>query len=163
MRARRARGVRAAVADAITDAGRYGQKNGKGYYRYDEADKRKPIPDPDVEKIIVEASEKLGIKRRQISQEEIIQRLNYPMINEGAKILEEGIAQRPGDIDVIWVYGYGWPAWRGGPMHHADQVGLKTIRDWLAEQARKSGDASLNPAPVLDRLAREGRGFASAS
>ncbi|MBL8690954.1 MAG: enoyl-CoA hydratase/isomerase family protein [Rhodospirillaceae bacterium] len=163
MRARRARGVRAAVADAITDAGRYGQKNGKGYYRYDEADKRKPIPDPDVEKIIVEASEKLGIKRRQISQEEIIQRLNYPMINEGAKILEEGIAQRPSDIDVIWVYGYGWPAWRGGPMHHADQMGLKTIRDWLAEQARKSGDASLNPAPVLDRLAREGRGFASAS
>ena len=163
MRARRARGVRAAVADAITDAGRYGQKNGKGYYRYDEADKRKPIPDPEVEKIIVEASEKLGIKRRAIGQEEIIQRLNYPMINEGAKILEEGIAQRPGDIDVIWVYGYGWPAWRGGPMHHADQVGLKTIRDWLAEQARKSGDASLSPAPVLDRLAREGRGFASAS
>jgi 3-hydroxyacyl-CoA dehydrogenase len=162
MRARRARGVRAAVADAITDAGRYGQKNGKGYYRYDETDRRKPIPDPDVEKIIVEASEKLGIKRRSISQEEIIQRLNYPMINEGAKILEEGIAQRPGDIDVIWVYGYGWPAWRGGPMFHADQVGLKKIRDWLAEQARKSGDASLNPAPVLDRLAREGRGFGSA-
>ncbi len=163
MRARRARGVRAAVADAITDAGRYGQKNGKGYYRYDEADKRKPIPDPEVEKIIVEASNKLGIKRRQISQEEIIQRLNYPMINEGAKILEEGIAQRPSDIDVIWVYGYGWPVWRGGPMHHADQVGLKTIRDWLAEQARRTGDASLNPAPVLDRLAREGRGFSSAS
>ena len=159
MRARRARGVRAAVADAITDAGRYGQKNGRGYYRYDEADKRKPIPDPEVEKIIVEASEKLGIKRRSIGQEEIIERLNYPMINEGAKILEEGIAQRPGDIDVIWVYGYGWPVWRGGPMHYADQVGLKKIRDWLAEQARKSGDASLNPAPVLDRLAREGRGF----
>jgi len=161
MRARRARGVRAAVADAITDAGRYGQKNGKGYYRYDEADRRKPISDPEVEKIIVEASEKLGIKRRTISQEEIIQRLNYPMINEGAKILEEGIAQRPSDIDVIWVYGYGWPVWRGGPMFHADQVGLKKIRDWLAEQARKSGDASLNPAPVLDRLAREGRGFGS--
>ncbi len=161
MRARRARGTRAAVADAITDAGRYGQKNGRGYYRYDEADKRKPIPDPEVEKIIADASAKLGIKRRSIGQEEIIQRLNYPMINEGAKILEEGIAQRPGDIDVIWVYGYGWPAWRGGPMFHADQVGLKTIRDWLAEQARKSGDASLAPAPVLDRLAREGRGFAS--
>ncbi len=161
MRARRARGTRAAVADAITDAGRYGQKNGRGYYRYDEADKRKPIPDPEVEKIIADASAKLGIKRRSIGQEEIIQRLNYPMINEGAKILEEGIAQRPGDIDVIWVYGYGWPAWRGGPMFHADQVGLKTIRDWLAEQARKSGDSSLAPAPVLDRLAREGRGFAS--
>ena len=163
MRARRARGQRAAVADAITDAGRYGQKNGKGYYRYDEADKRKPIPDPEVEKIIVEASAKAGIKRRAIGQEEIIQRLNYPMINEGAKILEEGIAQRPSDIDVIWVYGYGWPAWRGGPMHHADQVGLKAIRDWLAEQARKTGDASLTPAPVLDRLAREDRGFAGAA
>ncbi len=160
MRARRARGQRAAVADAITDAGRYGQKNGRGYYRY-EPGQRTPIPDPDVEKIIIDASAKLGITRRSIGQEEIIQRLNYPMINEGAKILEEGIAQRPGDIDVIWVYGYGWPAWRGGPMFHADQVGLKAIRDWLAEQARRSGDASLTPAPVLDRLAREGRGFAS--
>ena len=159
MRARRARGMRAAIADAITDAGRYGQKNGKGYYRY-EPGQRTPIPDPDVEKIIVEASAELGIKRRNIGQEEIIQRLNYPMINEGARILEEGIAQRPGDIDVIWVYGYGWPAWRGGPMLHADQVGLKAIRDWLSEQARRTGDASLNPAPVLDRLAREGRGFA---
>ncbi len=162
MRARRARGQRAAVADAITDAGRYGQKNGRGYYRY-EPGQRTPIPDPDVEKIIIDASAKLGITRRSIGQEEIIQRLNYPMINEGAKILEEGIAQRPGDIDVIWVYGYGWPAWRGGPMFHADQVGLKTIRDWLSEQARRSGDASLTPAPVLDRLAREGRGFASPS
>ena len=162
MRARRARGQRAAVADAITDAGRYGQKNGRGYYRY-EPGQRTPIPDPDVEKIIIDASAKLGITRRSIGQEEIIQRLNYPMINEGAKILEEGIAQRPGDIDVIWVYGYGWPAWRGGPMFHADQVGLKTIRDWLYEQARRSGDASLTPAPVLDRLAREGRGFASPS
>ena len=160
MRARRARGTRAAIADAITDAGRYGQKNGRGYYRY-EPGQRTPIPDPEVEKIIADASAKLGIKRRSIGQEEIVQRLNYPMINEGAKILEEGIAQRPGDIDVIWVYGYGWPVWRGGPMFHADQVGLKTIRDWLAEQARKSGDASLAPAPVLDRLAREGRGFAS--
>ena len=93
----------------------------------------------------------------------IVNRILLPMINEGAKILEEGIAQRPGDIDVIWVYGYGWPAWRGGPMFHADQVGLKTIRDWLSEQARRSGDASLTPAPVLDRLAREGRGFASPS
>ena len=162
MRARRARGQRAAVADAITDAGRYGQKNGRGYYRY-EPGQRTPIPDPDVEKIIIDASAKLGITRRSIGQEEIIQRLNYPMINEGAKILDEGIAQRPGDIDVIWVYGYGWPAWRGGPMFHADQVGLKTIRDWLSEQARRSGDASLTPAPVLDRLAREGRGFASPS
>ena len=160
MRARRSRGTRAAIADAITDAGRYGQKNGKGYYRY-EPGQRAPIPDPDVEAIIAEASAKAGIKRRSIGQEEIIQRLNYPMINEGAKILEEGIAQRPGDIDVIWVYGYGWPAWRGGPMFHADQVGLKTIRDWLAEQARRTGDATLAPAPVLDRLAREGRGFAS--
>jgi 3-hydroxyacyl-CoA dehydrogenase len=158
MRARRARGVRAVIADAITDAGRYGQKTGKGYYRY-EPGSRTPIPDPEVEKIIVEASARLGIVRRSLTQEEITERLTYPMINEGAKILEEGIAQRPGDIDVIWVYGYGWPAWRGGPMFHADQVGLRKTRDWLAEQARKTGDASLAPAAVLDRLAREGRGF----
>jgi 3-hydroxyacyl-CoA dehydrogenase len=83
------------------------------------------------------------------------------MINEGAKILDEGIAYRPGDIDVIWVYGYGWPVWRGGPMFYGDQVGLGYIRDRLAEYAARSGDESLLPSPFLEKLAAEGRGFAS--
>ena len=83
------------------------------------------------------------------------------MINEGARILDEGIAARPGDIDVIWAYGYGFPVWRGGPMHYADSVGLKVIRDRLADWAEASDDASLKPAPLLERLAAEGRGFAS--
>ena len=83
------------------------------------------------------------------------------MINEGAQILDEGIAARPGDIDVIWALGYGFPAWRGGPMHYADSIGLATIRDRLADRANRAGDADLGPAPLLERLAAEGRGFAS--
>ena len=83
------------------------------------------------------------------------------MINEGARILTEGIAHRPGDIDVIWVYGYGFPAWRGGPMHYADAVGLARIRDRLAAFAERTGDATLRPAPLLAKLADEGKGFAS--
>ena len=160
MRARRARGVRAAIADAITDLGRYGQKTGKGYYRY-EPGQRTPLPDTEVEAIIVAESKKAGVQRHSLSQDEISNHLIYPMINEGARILDEKIAQRPGDIDVIWVYGYGWPAWRGGPMHYADAVGLTKIRDWLADKAKKTGDKRLEPAPLIDQLARDGRGFAS--
>jgi 3-hydroxyacyl-CoA dehydrogenase len=83
------------------------------------------------------------------------------MINEGARILEEGIALRPGDIDVAWLYGYNWPAWRGGPMHHADAVGLRRIAERLSAFAGATGDETLRPAPLLLRLAEEGRGFAS--
>jgi 3-hydroxyacyl-CoA dehydrogenase len=161
-RIRRARGTRAEIADALCAAGQFGQKTGKGYYRY-EAGARTPIPDPDVERLVVDASARLGIPRRPISREEIVERMTFPMINEGARILEEGIAARPGDIDVIWVYGYGWPAWRGGPMFHAELVGLPRIRDRLAEYAARSGDPRLEPAPLLARLAAEGRGFASLS
>ncbi len=85
----------------------------------------------------------------------------YPMINEGARILEEGIAARPGDIDVIWIYGYGWPVWRGGPMHYADQVGLAHIRDRLVVVCEGDRRPSLEPAPLLKRLAAEGKTFAS--
>src|SRR5207237_8150503 len=92
--------------------------------------------DPEVEKLIVDASVRMGMKRRNVSKEEIIERLIYPMVNEGARILEEGIATRPGDIDVVWLYGYGFPAWRGGPMPWADTVGLKRLRDRL-RQPRK--------------------------
>jgi len=159
-RIRRARGVTAAIADVLCERGRFGQKTGKGYFIY-ESGSRSPVPDPEVEAVIVEASRRLGIPRRPVSKEEIVERMVYPMINEGARILEEGIAYRPGDIDVIWIYGYGWPVWRGGPMFYADLVGLPAIRDRLAVYAERSGDATLKPADLLSKLAAEGRGFAS--
>jgi 3-hydroxyacyl-CoA dehydrogenase len=159
-RIRRARGTRAEIADPLCEAGRFGQKTGKGYYLY-ASGSRTPTPDPEVEQIIVQASKRLGIARRKIDKQEIVERMIYPMINEGARILEEGIAYRPGDIDVIWVYGYGWPVWRGGPMFYADQVGLAQIRDRLAIYAQRSGDKTLEPAPLLAKLAADGRGFAS--
>ena len=159
-RIRQGRGERALIEDALCDAGHYGQKTGKGYFRY-EAGSRMPLPDAEVEKIILDAASRLGINRRPISEEEIVERMVLPMVNEGARILEEGIAARPGDIDVIWVYGYGWPVWRGGPMHYADQLGLPHIRDRLRFYADRSGDETLRPAPLLDRLAAEGRNFAN--
>ena len=102
-----------------------------------------------------------GVTRRVIDAAEILDRLVLPMVNEGARILEEGIAARPGDIDVVWLQGYNWPAWRGGPMHHADARGLDKVAARLSEFARQTGDDSLLPAPLLARLAAEGRGFAS--
>jgi 3-hydroxyacyl-CoA dehydrogenase len=158
-RIRRGRGEHNEIEDALCEAGHYGQKTGKGYFRYD-AGSRTPIPDPEVENIILETSSRHGINRRPIAQEEIVERMIFPMINEGARILDEGIATRPGDIDVIWVYGYGWPVWRGGPMYHADRLGLGHVRDRLTYYAGRSRDASLRPAPLLARLAAEGRGFA---
>jgi 3-hydroxyacyl-CoA dehydrogenase len=158
-RIRKGRGERNAIEDALCEAGHYGQKTGKGYFRYD-AGSRTPIPDPEVEKIILETSARLGVNRRPVAQEEIVERMIFPMINEGARILEEGIATRPGDIDVIWVYGYGWPVWRGGPMYYADRLGLAHIRDRLTYYADRSRDGTLRPTPLLARLAAEGRGFA---
>ena len=159
-RIRKGRGERNEIEDALCEAGHYGQKTGKGYFRY-EPGSRTPLPDPDVENIILETSSRLGVNRRPIPQEEIVERMIFPMINEGARILEEGIATRPGDIDVIWVYGYGWPVWRGGPMYYADRLGLPHIRDRLSFYADRSRDETLRPAPLLQRLAAEGRGFAS--
>jgi 3-hydroxyacyl-CoA dehydrogenase len=159
-RIRKGRGERNEIEDALCEAGYYGQKTGKGYFRYD-AGSRTPLPDHEVEGIILERSARLGINRRPIAQEEIVERMIFPMINEGARILEEGIAARPGDIDVIWVYGYGWPVWRGGPMYYADRLGLGHIRDRLTFYADRSRDEGLRPAPLLARLAAEGRGFAS--
>jgi 3-hydroxyacyl-CoA dehydrogenase len=158
-RIRKGRGERNEIEDALCEAGHFGQKTGKGYFRYD-AGSRTPLPDPEVERVIAEASARLNRPRRSITQEEIVERMIFPMINEGARILEEGIAARPSDIDVIWVYGYGWPVWRGGPMYYADQLGLVHIRDLLALYAERSGDESLAPAVRLRRLAAEGRGFA---
>jgi len=161
-RIRKGRGERNDIEDALCEAGRFGQKTGKGYFRYDPGS-RTPLPDPEVERTIFDASARSGIARREIAQEEIVERMIFPMINEGARILEEGIAARPGDIDVIWVYGYGWPVWRGGPMFYADQLGLAHIRDRLTLYAERSGDETLQPAVRIRRLAAEGRGFASAA
>ena len=159
-RSRKDRGLKSEIADALCEAGRFGQKTGKGYYKY-EAGSRAPLPDPDVEKLIDETLQRLGRKRRAISDEEIHERMVFPMINEGARILEEGIAARPSDIDVIWIYGYGWPVYRGGPMFYADQVGLKHVADRLSHYARATDDPALEPAPLLKRLAAEGGTFAS--
>ena len=156
MRIRKAFNKKAPVADALCEAGRYGQKTGKGYYVYEG---RNATPDPEVDRIIAEQSGKLGIERHPIAEDEIIERLVYPMINEGARILDEGIAERPGDIDAIWLHGYNWPAYRGGPMFYADLVGLRKIRDRLVDFAEQTGDETLLPAPLLERLAAQGQHF----
>jgi 3-hydroxyacyl-CoA dehydrogenase len=157
-RIRQHRGTKAAIADALCEAGRFGQKTRAGYYRYEE-DGRVPLPDPEVERIIVAASEARQIKRRAIGADEIVERMVYPMVNEAARILSEGIATRASDIDVIWVHGYGWPVWRGGPMFFADQTGLSRVAERLAAYADATGEESLRPAPLLARLARDGGTF----
>jgi 3-hydroxyacyl-CoA dehydrogenase len=159
-RMRKAQGLRAEIVDQLCELGRFGQKTSKGFYRY-EAGSRSPHPDDEVEQLIVATSQRLNVKRRTIDADEIVERLLFPMINEAARILEEGIAARPGDIDVIWVYGYGFPIWRGGPMFYADAVGLGHVRDRLTDFAARTGDARHQPSPLLARLAEEGKGFAS--
>src|SRR5213594_3391685 len=160
-RIRKGRGERALIADRLCELGRFGQKTGAGYYRY-EGDDRTPIPDPDVEKIILEVSREQSVQRRPITDQEILERLLYPMVNEGAKILEEKLAIRASDIDVIWVYGYGWPVYRGGPMFWADQVGLKAIKTRMLEMQHRHGDV-WQPAALLSRLADAGKAFLDAS
>jgi 3-hydroxyacyl-CoA dehydrogenase len=159
-RVRRATGKRAPVADALVEAGRLGQKTGKGFYLYPEG-ARTGLPDAEVAALIEKVSAAEDVIRRPIPRDEILDRLVLPMVNEGARILEEGIAARPGDIDVVWLHGYSWPAWRGGPMHYADARGLSDVAARLAGYAKATGDESLAPAPLLARLAAEGRGFAS--
>ena len=156
---RRARGTTAPIADALVALGRHGQKTGKGWYMYDE--KRTRLPDPIVEAVITDMAEKMQVRRRKIEDSEILERLLLPMVNEGARILDEGIASRAIDIDVIFVNGFGWPAWRGGPMFWADRMGLKTVRDKLAHYAATTGDPNMIPSPLIERLAAEGGSFAS--
>ena len=112
-----------------------------------------------MERIIAEQQRAVGVNPRSIEDDEIFERMFYPMINEGARILEEGIASRPSDIDVIWMNGYGWPAWTGGPMHYADTVGLQHIAERLDAYAERSGDESLRPARLLRERAAAGQGF----
>ena len=146
------------VRDRLCEMDRRGQKTGAGYYNYDPQTRAKS-PEPIVEDIIKEFSEKMGKTRREFSKEEILQRCIYPMINEGAKILEEGISYRPSDIDVVWVNGYGWPVYRGGPMYYADTIGLDKVMERLKEFQEQDGDDFWEPAPLIKKLVTEGKGF----
>jgi 3-hydroxyacyl-CoA dehydrogenase len=148
-----------AIPDRICEKGRFGQKTGAGYYKYEKGD-RTPHPDPEIEELIVNYSKEKGIERRNISREEIVERSMYALINEGARILEEGIAQRASDIDIIYVYGYGFPAYLGGPMFYADTVGLDTVYKRVCEFSAQD-PASWQPAPLLKKLAEEGGKFNS--
>ena len=145
------------IADRVCELGRYGQKTGAGWYRYEEGS-RVPISDPAIHELIAGVSAELGIARRPISDDEIVPRCLYPLVNEGAKILEEGLALRASDVDVIWMHGYGFPRYRGGPMFWADLVGLRTIYDTMSRLHDEHGEW-LEPAPLLKRLAEQGKGF----
>ena len=146
------------ILERIVGTGRLGQKSGKGFYRYDG---RTRIVDPEVTALIEGVSHELGIRRREIPDEEILDRLLHPLVNEGARILEEGIAIRAGDIDVVYVYGYGFPASRGGPMFWAEQSGLARVVDTMRRLAPSHG-ARWRPAPLLERLAAAGQGWSAA-
>lgn len=143
----------------LVEMGRHGQKTGSGFYKYD-PETRQRMSDPEVESLIKEEAAKLGVEQHQISNEEILARCFYPLINEGAKILEEGIAQRASDIDVVYIYGYAFPVAKGGPMHYADAVGLKNVYDKICEFRDRYGEDYWQPAPLLQQLAEEGKSFA---
>ncbi|TQV83997.1 3-hydroxyacyl-CoA dehydrogenase [Exilibacterium tricleocarpae] len=149
-----------AVADMLVEMGRLGQKSGAGYYQYD-PETRARTPDPAVLEVVEQQAAKHGVKRRLFEDEEIVNRLIFALVNEGAKILEEGIAQRAGDIDVVYVYGYGFPAARGGPMHYADSLGLKQVYETVCKFRDQYGAENWEPAPLLERLAGEGGTFAA--
>jgi 3-hydroxyacyl-CoA dehydrogenase len=147
---------RSTIREILCEEGRRGQKTGAGFYDYDEA--RNAKPSAHVEKIIRDFAASKGVAQRKIGDAEILERCTYPMINEGAKILAEGKAQRASDIDIVWIYGYGWPVYRGGPMFYADTVGLKTVLDKLREFEARFGD-DFKPAPLLEKLAAEDKSF----
>ena len=151
-------GVRQAFAgDHLCEMGRYGQKTGAGWYNYDE--NRRAIPDPGVTALVKKWAAEAGIPQRQISREEIVDRCLYALVNEGARILEEGYALRAGDIDIIYINGYGFPAYRGGPMLYADSVGLKKVHERILEFHGQHGEL-WEPAPLLKQLAEQGKTFA---
>ncbi len=140
------------IRDALAAEGRWGQKKNAGFYDYD--DKRRPSPSPRVQEIIDEFRAREGVEKRDISDQEIVERTLYTMVNEGAKILDEGIAQRASDIDVVWVYGYGWPVYRGGPMHWADSEGLAKIVEGLKRQEARMGKDFSFSKLLLDKASK---------
>ncbi|MGB5512393.1 MAG: 3-hydroxyacyl-CoA dehydrogenase NAD-binding domain-containing protein, partial [Woeseiaceae bacterium] len=140
------------VADVLAEMGRLGQKTGAGFYRYDK-ETRRHESDPEVLEIIEREAKAFGIERRDIPDEEIVDRLIYALVNEGMRIVDEGIAQRPSDIDVVYVYGYGFPVARGGPMHFADAIGLDKVYQRVLEFQERFGAEAWAPAPLLVKLA----------
>jgi len=146
------------VADRLCEMGRFGQKTGRGWYRYEEST-RKALGDPEVEQLIEECARKAGIARRTITTDEILERTLYALINEGAKILEEGIALRAVDIDIIYINGYGFPAYRGGPMWYADTVGLKKVEERIRAFEKQHGE-HWKPAELIQRFGEAGKTFA---
>jgi 3-hydroxyacyl-CoA dehydrogenase len=146
------------VGDRVAELGRYGQKTGKGWYRY-ETGNRTPIPDPEVEKIISQYRKENNLKTRDIADQEIVERLIYALVNEAAYILEEGIALRASDIDMVYLTGYGFPPYRGGPMFYADTIGLKNVLNSIQRFQSGYQGAVWKPAPLLVKLANEGRKF----
>jgi 3-hydroxyacyl-CoA dehydrogenase len=146
------------TADLLCEMGRYGQKTGGGWYDYKAGD-RKAYPNDEVNAMIVKHSADLGITRRKISDAEIVERLVYALVNEGALILEEGIALRASDIDMVYLTGYGFPLYRGGPMFYADTVGLPNVLHAINKYAGGHQGQAWRPAPLLAKLAAEGRGF----
>jgi 3-hydroxyacyl-CoA dehydrogenase len=147
------------VREVLCEMDRRGQKNGKGFYDYDES--RNAKPSPIVEEVIRDFAEKRQIQRREISDQEILERCLYPMVNEGAKILEEGKAIRASDIDIVWINGYGWPVYRGGPMFWGELVGLDKVLAKMKEFHAALGD-DFKPSALLERLVAEGKGFKDA-
>jgi 3-hydroxyacyl-CoA dehydrogenase len=146
------------IVTKLYEKGRYGQKTGAGFYRY-EAGSRKAIPDPEVDALIATESKELGLTRREISSEEILQRCMYALSNRGAWLLGEGLALRPGDIDIVWVFGFGYPWYRGGPMWYADTVGTKAMYDAILDFRKRFGP-HWEPAPLLAELAASNATFA---
>ena len=140
------------IREKLCENDRFGQKSGKGFYIYDE--NRKKSPDPEVEELIISFAQEKQIKRRSISKEEIIERCLYPMINEGFKILEEGMAIRASDIDIIWINGYGWPVYEGGPMFYGNLIGFEKILEWLKKMEEEYGN-DFTPSPYLEKVVKE--------
>ena len=151
--------ITARVADKLCELGRFGQKTNRGYYIYPEGS-RAGQPDPEVVQIVEATSAELGIQRRPIADDEVLKRCLYPLINEGARILEAGIAIRPCDIDIVYINGYGFPEVTGGPMFWADKQGLDNILNDIRKFRAEYGDF-WTPAPLLERLVSEGKTFAS--
>ena len=149
-----------ALPDTLVEMERLGQKSGAGYYRYD-PDTRKRIADPEVIEISRTLAQQWGIAQRDISEEEIIDRLSLALANEGAEIVDEGIASRPSDVDVVYLNGYGFPKWRGGPMFYADSLGLEVVLDKLRLLRDQTGDPCWEPAALFSRLIKDGKTLAS--
>lgn len=143
------------VRELLCESGRRGQKNGRGYYTYD-PNTRAATPDPEVEEMILAFGERQGIARREVSDQEILERCLYPMVNEGAKILAEGIAIRGSDVDVVWINGYGWPMYTGGPMFWADNIGLPEVSERIRHYSSTLGGDHWEISPLIETLASDG-------